>query len=150
MRTIIAILLASLVLVTPLALADGGPGRSDAGKARAAEERATHASHDDADPAARHAAREEAAANRTALFERFMTRLEAIRASWTENATKIREDCRGDFDHEDATKDERLARAHCIRDGYADWRAEHRADLRELREELRALFSARGRGHVEH
>lgn len=156
MRTILALLLTGLVLAAPLAIADGA-GRSDEGKTRADEARGNATAsrddhHDDGERdnrTARHAARAEAAANRTASFDSLMTRLETLRLSWTENTTRIREECRADFDAANASKEDRRAHAHCIRDGYAGWRAEHRQDLRDLREDLRALLSGRGRGHLE-
>lgn len=137
-RLLLTLALAAL-LATPLALAEEGKGRSD--QARADQ----NPDHDD--DRAEHrdqtrAARENFTANRSALMERFLDRLHALHGSWQENATAIRETCRNatQVDHANETKENRTAWAHCVRDGYHEWRAEKRAELKELRAELRALF----------
>lgn len=143
MRTLVLpLLLAAALLAAPIALAGGGEASShaDAGKAKAAEHRANAtADHDDdpernrtSDRANGTAARESFAENRSALLDSFLTRLHSVRASWQENATKVREQCHADNESE----------PHCVRDGYRGWRAQHRAELKELRAELRALFDS--------
>lgn len=131
-RLLLTLALTISLLATPLALADAGKGRS------------ARAEHDDDDDD-RHedrAARENFTENRSALMERFLGRLQAMQDSWHENATAVRETCRDttETDRANATKEEHKAWAHCVRDGYRDWRVVNRADLKELRAELRALF----------
>lgn len=155
MRAIpIASILAILTLIAaPLALADDDAAgeRSDKGRETSATQRAAHANHTDDDNdarehnesrEARHAARENATANRTAAMERFLTALHALRESWLENATKVRDTCKdAAFDRANATSEERAENAQCIRDGYADWREQYRAELREMRAQLKELLS---------
>lgn len=161
MRTIVLpLLLAAALLSAPVALADDDDRRSERGsegKAKAAELRPNHAPENDdgnetdddnaADDGPRGRRNESFRENRTALFDRVIEQLQALRASWLENATKIREDCKSDtFDHRNETKENRTARAHCIRDGYREWRAANTAEIKELREQLRALVeNQRGR-----
>lgn len=160
MRTsgFLACLLLIAVLAAPLALADG------AERARADKARADHAP--DADDAAddarsnRTESRRErahpwgdanATANQTARVEAFIAEVRAMHAAWGENATKVRDACKAQqIDKENATKEQRGAFAHCIRDGYAEWRAEHRASLKALREEMHALFGGWHKGHAQH
>lgn len=156
MRRILPILLVSFALLAaPVALADGddtphaGKGKSDDARAAAATHRANESEHDDDNESADDRGRK-LDANRTAwrenhsaMIEGFVAQLKALQTSWHENATKVRESCKSaTFDKENATRAERLARAHCIKDGYAAWRAEHRADIKELRDEMRALFES--------
>ena len=145
MRTVILAFLLVGLLAAPVALA-GGPGsHGDEGKAKAAAQRASaaNATADDERRAdARHAsaerenrtlARERFAENRSVLAESFVSRLHAARASWLENATAVREACH-------AAEGDNAS--HCIRNGYRAWRAEHRAEMKELRAELRALLES--------
>lgn len=163
MRTVIlALLLAATLLVAPVALADGDDGRShsDAGRLKAAEASDDHHATDDDnetddeddDAGERHGSRHDNASfreNRTALMERFVEQVHALRASWLENATKIREGCHAsELDHRNETKENRTAAAHCVRDGYRDWRAAHAADIKEIREALRALLESRRGEHA--
>lgn len=147
---ILPLLLAAALLAAPVAIADGDRSHGDAGKTRAAELRADHApDHDDNDTedanetprGKRNASYRE---NHTALIDRIVESIHALRASWHENATKVREDCKAaDLDHRNESKDNRTARAHCIRDGYREWRAAHTAEFKELREQIRALKDSR-------
>lgn len=63
----------------------------------------------------------------------FLAAFRALRASWHENATAIREGCHAAEPDANATKEERAARAHCIRDGYKAWMTGYRAERREMR-----------------
>ncbi|HUR68057.1 MAG TPA: hypothetical protein VM370_02340 [Candidatus Thermoplasmatota archaeon] len=123
--------------------ADEGDDNDDASDAPSEKRLAAKDARD-----ARSSARAGPASERRALIQDFLESLHAIRASWHENATAIREACHSDdsFDHANATKDERTARAHCIRDGFSEWRAERRADLKELRAELREIMGGFGKG----
>lgn len=117
------------LLVAPVALADEhGDAR---GKDKATEAKARHenrTSHDndsdeDRDPKNK---------TRPAHVAAYLARLAEIRQSWHENATQIREDCRNaTIDRENATHEDRLGYAHCIRDGYKElrvwWKAEMKA-----------------------
>ena len=140
MRAVILPLLLTAVLVAAGAAVAGGPRtHADDGKATAAAHRGNAtADHDDGetnrtwDRENRTAARESFAENRTALMETFVARLQSVRASWLENATKVREDCHVD---DESAK-------HCVRDGYRSWREAHRVEMKELRAELRALFDS--------
>lgn len=151
LASLIAIL---MLLAAPLALAGGGDHGDDAserGRAEATAHKAARANHTDDDNDTREhnatreqrrAERENVTANRTAAMERFLTQLHALRESWLENATKVRETCQNaTFDRANATKEQREDNAHCIRDGYADWRETYRAELRELRAQLKELLS---------
>jgi gas vesicle protein len=158
MRTILAILLMALLLAAPLAAADREDGRSsgkrqddDARENRTAALRVNKTDDDHERRGPRDAnATANWTANRTALFDRIMDRLASLRESWTENATKVREACHAkQIDHANASKDNRTALAHCIRDGYAKWRSENRAEMKELRAELAALLGDRRAKHSE-
>lgn len=174
MRTLLAILLVTLLVAAPLAIAERGSEKSradDDHRHRGAEIASNESddnetedeSEDDADDDAnvthqhrgrdgradadaRRADAEGVKANRSALLDGIVARLHALRASWLENATAIREACHAQTVDENATQEDRTADSHCIRDGYAEWRAERRAEIKELRAELRALFDHRGRG----
>jgi len=147
---ILPLLLAFTLAVAPAVMAAGGEegkAKAQAAKAAGAERRENATAHEDADKSAeranRTAARESFAENRSALLETFLAGLHAKRASWHENATRVREACHNaTFDAPNATKEQREERAHCIRDGYSAWRAEHHADMKELREQMRALLAA--------
>ena len=91
----------------------------------------------------RAAEREAFRAEHKALVHAFVAALKDLHASWHENATAIREGCHSaDLDHKNASKEDRTEHAQCVKDGYAAWRAERRADLKELREELRELVDS--------
>lgn len=148
----LAILMVLTLLVASAAtvLAAGGGAGSDEhaekGRARADEARsgeagaaAANASGEESAHAARsHARGGDDATGRPAAVTQFLDRLRALRASWLENATAIRAECRADAEDADranSTKEERLAYAHCIRDGYRAWRVAWVAEMRELRDE---------------
>lgn len=150
MRTVLlGATLALLLVLAPLALADGEDGRTKAEKHRAEAqtrhaEAETNDTDDDANETARagHAsARASARENRSTAREAFLSGLADLRASWHENATAIRDGCRSsEFDRENATKEQKTEWAHCIQDGYASWRESHRAEIKDLREQLRELL----------
>lgn len=151
MRTILALLMASLLLATPLALAEADErararesnARADEARAGAQAERADAAAERAAERGAerteRQAAREGWVQNHTQVVERFVARVKAIQASWHENTTKLREECR-QLAGENATKEDRSLVKECIRDGHAKWRAERRAEMTAARAEFRALL----------
>lgn len=172
MRTLLAILFVALLVAAPLAIAERGSDKSraddDDRRHRGAEiasnesddneteDESEDESDDDANATRRHrdgrgdsdarrADAESVKANRTAILDGILERLHALRASWLENATAIRESCHAQTLDDNATQEDRTAASHCIRDGYAEWRAERRAEMKELRAELRALFDHRGR-----
>jgi hypothetical protein len=152
-------LLLTALLIVPVALADGE------GRSRAEEARADHAPHaDDAADEARanntdRPTREarahpwadaNATADHSARVEAFIAEVRAMHTSWKENATSVRDLCQAQqIDKENATKEQRGDFAHCIRDGYAEWHAEHRASLKALRDEMRGLFGGWHMGHAK-
>lgn len=157
--TILVILLAGFLLAAPLVLAEGGRGdehrqAADDHRAESSDDDANETSDDnetdddnetgDDESGESHGLSAESRAawreNHTALIDSMIAQLQALRESWKENATAIREGCHtADLDHKNATHDERVSHAQCIRERYSEWRADHRADLKELREQLRAL-----------
>lgn len=147
--TPLACILALLVLAAvPLAIAEGaerGQKGRDVAAAHApdAERNATHvdrnATHVERNTTHAEAGEERGA--RAAAMETFLAKLHALRASWLDNATKVREACHAQDAGDNMTKEQREARAHCIRDGYAGWREQSRAQMRDLRAQLRAMFS---------
>lgn len=110
-----------LLLAAPLALA-GGDDASEKGKAKAEERRrdAREGNETDDEPRAKlHGAKEDRSAQRRAFHEAFVAKLREWREAWKENATAIRAACHAVvLDHDNASKEERRAWAHCIRDGY--------------------------------
>lgn len=67
--------------------------------------------------------------------------LRALHASWHENLTKVRQDCRAEaFDKDNSTRGDRLAYAHCVRDAHKTLHATYVAEIRELRAEWRAAM----------
>lgn len=176
MRTLLAILFVALLAAAPLAIAERGSdkARGHASDDRAElEAEANHAdddnetdeneteddADDDANATHQHRARDGRAesearraeaeglhANRSALVESFVARLQSFRTSWLENASAVREACHAQAPDGNASDDEHASAAHCVRDGYAEWRAERRAELKELRLELLSLFQGHGRG----
>lgn len=146
---ILPLLLAAALLAAPVALAEGSDDRRRDGesKEKAFAARAEQAGNDD-NKSARAEERAAFRDNRTALFDRVIAQLHALRESWHENATKVREGCKSaDIDHRNASKEDRTAHAHCIRDGYKAWRAAHSAEIKGLREELKLLLDARRDRH---
>lgn len=155
MRTTLFATLAALALLAPAAfvLADeadpAAEARTKAAERRAAaqEHRANHTHGNDTDDENETRERPDRPerperANHTAQREAhraYMARLHEIRAAWHENATKIREDChQKSADKPNATREDRIAYAHCIRDGYKDLRAWAVAEIAEAREAARA------------
>jgi hypothetical protein len=138
--------LAGLVLALPMqALAAGPPeGKGE----RGAEARAEHGNMS----AAKRAALDSFHENRTRILQEYHDALAAIRASWHENKTRVLAACRGVGDGEhgnnsamsNLSKEERLAYAHCVRDGLAPLKNATRADMRDAREAAHdALKAAR-------
>lgn len=123
-RTTVLACAMALLLLVPLAAA---AAREGAGKPTERPERAAHAT---------------GAAERGAGDDHppgFLARLKALRVSWLENASAVREACHAAEKGENVSKEERLSWAHCIRDAFSLWRAEHRVERRETRDEARAL-----------
>lgn len=144
---LLAIFLAGLLLATPLAAADDDHDE-DASDAKPDREDKRE-KHDDKRRAWRHAYDLNASED-AALWDGLQAKLTALRTSWQENKVAVQAICRADdFDPANATKAERHERAHCIRDGFAKWRAEHRAEIKELRQQLRELLGSM-RGHAGH
>lgn len=147
MRAFILPLLLAALLLAPVALADG----NDRGRDRSDLSRAHDDDHDDddgdgeerrnrtSDRANRSAAREAWAENHTAMIDRVIAQLQSMRTSWHENATKVRDACHS-FDRANATEEQIEDHRHCVRDGYRNWRTVNRAEIKELREEMRALL----------
>lgn len=78
---------------------------------------------------------------RPAAVAAFHAALRALHASWHENMTQAREGCHAQtLDKENATRADRVAHAHCVRDAHKALHAAYRADLRELRAEMRAAM----------
>lgn len=122
------------LLAAPAVLADGEGGADTAAdaKGKAAGKRA----------AAAETADDGNGTKRPAHVAALVERMAALRASWHEGATKVREDCRAQALDDNATKEERLAYAHCIRDGYRELRAAHHADIRAARADWKAALDA--------
>lgn len=132
-----ALLMALLLVAAPLAAAEGEKGREKSEDAKLHRDaRADHHRDNKTDDG-----------NKTAKAEKARTHADAFRAAmtkwreaWKENATAIREGCRAVvLDHDNATKEEKRAWAHCIRDGYHQffqalklerkaWKAQQRGD----------------------
>lgn len=131
-RTLLVGILAIGLLATPFALADGG-NHSGKGKAIASERsnRTLNATDDD-DHRSGNRSDDDA---KPAWVAAFQARLRDLRASWLENATAIREECHAaEKPGENATKEERRAWAHCIRDAYKAWFDVLRAEKREAKD----------------
>lgn len=129
-RTLLVGLLAIGLLATPFALADGAD-RSGKGKAIASErsDRALNATDDD------HRSNRSDDDAKPAWVAAFQARLRELRASWLENATAMREECRAaEKPGENATKEERREWAHCIKDAYKAWFDVLRAEKREAKD----------------
>lgn len=129
-RTLLVGLLAIGLLATPFALAEGAD-RSGKGKAIASEgsDRALNATDDD------HRSNRSDDDAKPAWVAAFQARLRELRASWLENATAMREECRAaEKPGENATKEERREWAHCIKDAYKAWFDVLRAEKREAKD----------------
>src|SRR5687767_11761392 len=119
--TILACILASGLLAVPLAaLADDGPNdhANEAGLAHAqGKGRSGNHTNETDDDNATGKGRNHTA--RAAAHDAFLAALKAARASWMENASKVRETCHAAEAPEhgkNASRDARGAWAHCIRD----------------------------------
>lgn len=111
-------------------------------------------STDDETAEDRQAAREARAAERAAHAEARSAALAGLRENWTKlhesweaESVSIKAACRAAEKDENATHDEKVDAAHCIRDGYRAWRELHREDFRALKQSFRAFMSL-GRGHA--
>lgn len=149
MRTIAsltALMLALLVVAAPLALAGAedraAKGKEKAEDAKAADAKAAHAKtrghgnltaeDDDGNDTRKE--------KRAGLLDAFRARMAEWRASWKENATAIREACHAAApDADNATKEERKSRAHCIRDGYHQLFAMMKLERKAWKDERKAL-----------
>lgn len=121
MRLTLALILAGLLLV-PTALADSG-GHAKARSARAAEDDHGHHNEDE---------KKELRHNET-RWDAWHARVKALFASWHENASAIRERCHAVEKPDNATREQRQAWAHCVRDGYKSFFDHLRADLKQAR-----------------
>lgn len=144
MRSILlATLMAALLVATPVALADDDDDNDrradrrekwDDRRDAAEERREARASHRAADDE-----------NRSALFASFKENMTILHEAWRADSAAIREACKALLP-ENATKAERKEAAHCVRDGYREWRALHREDIHALRDAFKSLMQF-GRGH---
>lgn len=127
------------LLLTPLALAEGGKGqvtRDASALHRGSHENATSDDHRNGTEGRRHSddANESRGHRKGADWAAFRARFHELRESWHENATKIREECRESKPDANATKEERRDWAHCIRDGYKVWFDLFREERRAARD----------------
>lgn len=135
--TPLALLMTILVALAPLAAAEGqGPSsNADKGQTKAAQMRANQANwtDDHGNKSGNHSKRNDT------RFDAYHARIAQLVDMWLENASKIRDACHNatkpDAHNNTTTKEQRLAWAHCVRDGYASfraqllgWRADARAD----------------------
>lgn len=154
----LAILLALALLAAPMALARGGGERDadDKAKDRAADakdkaaEARSHArdaanktrdnkTADDDD-----AGKDNRTAGRRAALDAFRDYVSALREAWKANAASIRDACHAaEPGGDNATKEQRKSRAHCIRDGYKAlfeaFKIERKAAKEEWKAERKAL-----------
>jgi len=92
--------------------------------------------------AARQAALDAFHENRTAAIREYNATLHAIRASYLENKTKVIDGCRNatavghpkPANMSNASKEEKLAFAHCVKDGLAPLKLSARENMTEARE----------------
>jgi len=93
-----------------------------------------------ANESARHAERESArdnlSENRTAALEAFFDAMEAQRASFAENKTRVLDAC-----HADNATAHNESERHCVRDGMKPVLAQHRHDLRAALDALHDALS---------
>lgn len=141
MRTILILCLVSLTLLTaPVVLADRGDDADTTDDERRASATARHE--------AKIAWRENLTANRTAAWESFATSVATLRGSWHENTTATASACHSvTLDKENATKEERVAQAHCVRDGHRAWRILHSDEIRALHTQLTTLLNGWHKHH---
>lgn len=146
----LAALLAFGLLVAP-AIAMAAPNsHAKASEAAAADHRAQK----DAERANKTLDKDVARANRTAengtdnetrpaYVTAFVERLRALRASLHENMSKVREGCHAqDFDHQNASKEQRKGWAQCVKNGYAKLFKAHREERKDAREDFREAREA--------
>lgn len=131
-RTLIVCLLTLGLLATPLALADGesasAKGKERAAAAKAARDNRTH------NGTGNHTADNATDGGKPSWVSSFQAALKAIRESWHENATEIRETCHAAAKPaNNSSKDARLSWAHCVRDGYKAWFDQMRVERKEAR-----------------
>ena len=124
-RNLVLTILLATALLVPTAMAANG--RAEQAKADAQAHRESgHATSDE---------------HRPAWVADWHARMREIIQSFRENASSIRETCQAEHDaDESATREDRLAMAHCIRDGYKTYfdelreaRAQARAEMKEAR-----------------
>ena len=137
-RTLIAALLVLGLLATPLALAQAdapsAKGEAKAAAAKAARDnRTANATHGNASHNKTHDGND-THEGKPAWVSTFQAALKAIRESWKENASAIREECHAaEKPANNSSKDARLSWAQCIRDGYKTWFEHARAARAEAR-----------------
>lgn len=145
MRTKLAIPLLALaalgLMAAPAVLADGGDHADDnagKGQSKAAAMRAAHAHAQGSYVHANETEDVNETGQRPAHVTAFLTRMSELRDAWRNETAALREQCRAaTIDHENATKEERLAWAHCVRDGYRELRMAWHEDMREARDDFR-------------
>ncbi len=112
------------------------------GRAHAESKRARH----DELVAAKRAAVDAFKENRAQILDAYRDSFKAIRESYLENKTRIISECRGKAAPSDAddssgksemSKEERLAWAHCVRDGLKPLKEAARADIKDARAEAK-------------
>lgn len=133
-RTLIVCILTLGLLAVPFALAEedapSAKGREKAAAAKALRANHTDNETDDDNETSDH--------NEThakpAWVSAFQATMKALRTSWLENASAIRESCHAaEKPGNNSTKDARTSWAHCIRDGYKSFLEQLRADRKEAR-----------------
>ncbi|HEX2021185.1 MAG TPA: hypothetical protein VHH36_00610 [Candidatus Thermoplasmatota archaeon] len=143
-----SLLTIAVMIVAGVAIAGGPSEHASKGQEKAAEMRAAHNAtgndSDDNDTRGKPANRtRDDNGTRPAAVAAYWAALKEIRASWHENATKVREDCRAQaFDHANSTRDARVAHAHCVRDGYKALRVAYAAKLEAARDAFRAAMAS--------
>ena len=132
-RTLLVCVLTLGLLAVPLALAQAdGPSAKGEAKAAAAkaarENRTANATHNKThDDNGTHE-------GKPAWVSTFQAAMKALRESWKENASAIREECHAAAKPaNDSGKDARLSWAQCVRDGYKAWFEHARAARAEAR-----------------
>lgn len=139
-----ALTLSLLALAAPLAHAGAEEDRASRGREKAddgakaldAKARGRGERADDADKDNETAAKQK----RAAFLDGFRAKMAEWRAAWKENAAAIREACHAAApDPANATKEERKARAHCIRDGYHELFAALKMERKAWQDERKAL-----------
>lgn len=140
MRPILAAILALGLLVAP-AMAMAAPNSHAKASDADADARAQKASQraDKAiEKANRTADNDTDNETRPAYVTAFVERLRALRASLHENMSKVREGCKAqDFDHQNASKEERKGFAQCVKNGYAKLMKAYHADRKDAKEDFK-------------